>query len=265
MSRIAVIIPVYNRPAALARTLASVDRETADFEFFVVDDGSHPPLVVDLAAYDHPLHLISLPANRGCAAARNCALKVVLANGGFDYVAQQDAGDLDLGERMERQARYLDAHPELALVGAWAEYVDEEGRLLFVHKPPAGAAQIRTRMPYGSAFIHPATMIRVSALRAVGPYDDAFVLAGDYEIFFRLCRKFDAANLPEVLVRKEDNPDSLSLGKRRSSLLYRLRAQARHFRFGSVHAYLGVMQTCLLLLMPHGIVRAFKQRRGFAT
>jgi glycosyltransferase involved in cell wall biosynthesis len=265
MSRIAVIISVYNRPDALARTLASVDRQTAEFEFFVVDDGSQPPLALDPGAYRHPLHLISLPANRGCAAARNSALRLILGGDGFDYVALQDAGDVDVGERMARQAQYLDAHPATAMVGAWAEYVNESGQLLFVHRPPALAAQIRTRMSYGSAFVHPATMIRVSALRAVGPYDDAFFLASDYEIFFRLCRAFDAANLQEVLVRKEDHPNSLSLDKRRRSLLYRLRAQARHFCFGSVHAYLGVMQTCLLLLLPYGIVRAIKQRRGFAT
>jgi glycosyltransferase involved in cell wall biosynthesis len=264
MSRIAVVIAVYNQPAELRRTLASVDRQDADLELFVVDDGSEPPLRLDPTAYRHRLHLLGLPRNRGCTVARNAALERVFQNG-FDYVALQDAGDVDVGERMARQAGFLDAHPEVAVVGAWAEYVDTEGRLLFVHRAPATADQIGVRMAYVSAFTHPATMIRVSALRAVGPYDDRFPIASDYEIFFRLTRTFVTANLQEVLVRKEDHPQSLSLGKRRRSLLYRLRAQARHFRFGSVHAYLGVLKTCVLLLVPNGIVRAIKRRRGYAT
>jgi len=264
MSRIAVVIPVYNQSADLPRTLMSVDRQNADLEFFVVDDGSDPPLTLDTTANRHPLHLISLPENRGCTVARNTALRMVLS-GDFDYVALQDAGDVDVGERMAREAHYLDAHPELGAVGAWAEYVDPAGELLFVHRAPATAAQIRDRMPYVSAFTHPATMMRVSALRAIGLYDDSFPIASDYELFFRLTRAFRTANLQEVLIRKEDNPASLSLGQRRRSLLYRLRAQARHFRFGSVHAYLGVMQTCTLLLVPHGLIRAIKRRRGFAA
>lgn len=264
MSRIAVVIPVYNQPAGLLRTLGSVDRQSADLEFFVVDDGSDPPLALDSNAFRHPLHLISLPENHGCTVARNTALRMVL-RGNFDYVALQDAGDVDVGERMAREARYLDAHPELAAVGAWAEYVDPAGKLLFVHRAPATAAEIGERMPYVSAFTHPATMIRVTALRAIGLYDDSFPVASDYELFFRLTRNFRTANLQEVLIRKEDNPSSLSLGQRRRSLLYRLRAQALHFRFGSVHAYLGVLQTCVLLLVPHGIIRAIKRKRGFAA
>ena len=263
-SRIAVVIPVYNQPDDLARTLASVDRQNASFEFFIVDDGSKPPLSLDPAAYRHPLHVITLPVNRGCTVARNVALTRVFDER-FDYVALQDAGDVDIGERMARQAQFLDTHRDIAAVGAWAEYVDRAGRHLFVHRAPATAAEIHTRMSYVSAFTHPATMIRVSALVAVGLYDEAFPIAGDYEMFFRLTRAFSTANLPEVLIKKENHPKSLSLGKRRLSLLYRLRAQGRHFCFGSVHAYLGVAKTCVLLLLPYGLVEAVKRRRGFAT
>lgn len=263
MSRIAVVIPVHDQPDDLRRTLASVDRQDAELEFFIVDDGSTPPLAVDPAEYRHPLHLVRLPTNRGCTVARNAALERILA-GEFDYVALQDAGDVDVGERMRRQAEFLDAHPGIAVVGAWARYVDREGRPLYVYQAPVTADEIRARMPFVSAFAHPATMIRVSALREVGGYDEAFPIASDYEIFFRLTRRYETANLAEILIHKEDNPASLSIGRRRGSLLYRLRAQRLHFEAASPRAWLGIAWTLVLLMFPYRAVVAVKRWRGYA-
>lgn len=263
MSRIAVLIPVYNQPEDLVRTLDSVDRQDADLEFFIVDDGSKPPVTVDQSAYRHPVHLITMAKNGGCTFARNAGLEQIF-RGNFDYVALQDAGDIDKNERMRCQADYLDEHPRIAVVGGWARYVDCDGNTRYIYKAPQTSEEIRSRMPYVSAFAHPASMIRVSALRAVGPYDTDFTIASDYEIFFRLTREFETANLPVVLIDKEDNPNSLSLGKRRRSLLYRLRAQLKHFSVPSPHSYLGVGWTLILLMFPYSVVVAVKKWRGYA-
>ncbi len=263
MSRIAVLIPVYNQPRALERTLASIDQQSADLEIFVVDDASDPPLAVDEQRWRHPLHLLTLQRNSGCTEARNMGLKTILGKG-FDYVALQDAGDTDIGERMAMQAAYLDTHPDCAVVGGAANYVSTAGELLYVYLPPVTSQDIRKRMPYVSAFAHPASMIRLSALEAVGHYDPAYPIAGDYELFFRLTARFETANLPDVLINKEDNPNNLSIGRRRESLLYRLKAQAQHFAWPSIHAYLGMAWTCILLLFPYSLVVAFKRWRGVA-
>lgn len=263
MSKIAVLIPVYNQPDDLLRTLDSVDRESADLDFVIVDDGSDPPVGIPDARYRHPVHLLRLPQNRGCTVARNLGLQHIL-EGGYDYVALQDAGDTDIGERMALQAAYLDAHPEIAVVGAWAQYVDRAGQPLYVYQAPAGSQQIRTRMRYVSAFANPASMIRLTALRQVGLYDPAYPIASDYEIFFRLTRAFETDNLQQVLINKEDHPQSLSLGNRRRSLWYRLRAQRQYFSWASLHAWLGVGATLLLMLLPYRLVLGVKRWRGYA-
>jgi glycosyltransferase involved in cell wall biosynthesis len=263
MSRIAVLIPVLNQMEDLSRTLQSIDRQSADMEIFVVDDGSEPPVRIDEKAYRYPVHVMSLPQNQGCTAARNIGLKHILEQR-FDYVALQDAGDTDIGERMQIQANYLDLHESIAVVGAWARYVDPDGRLLYLYQAPTSSKEIRARMPYVSAFANPATMMRLDALEAVGLYDPDFPIAGDYEIFFRLTRRFETANLSEVLINKEDNPNSLSLGRRRQSLLFRLRAQWKYFTAGSVHSYLGIGWTLILLMFPYSMVVAVKKRRGYA-
>lgn len=263
MSRIAVLIPVFNQSAAVIRTLNSVDSQQADMEFFVVDDGSVPALEITTADFQHPIHVIRLDQNQGCTVARNRALAEI-GKAKFDYVALQDAGDTDIGERMRRQAEFLDENPDVAVVGAWAQYVNLEGQPLYVHKAPVSHAEILQRMPFVSAFAHPASMIRLESLMAVGGYDEAYPIASDYELFFRLTKNYSAANLPEVMIKKEDNPESISLGKRRASLLYRLKAQRQHFRVTSLRAYLGLFWTFGLLLLPYSAVVAAKRRRGYA-
>ncbi|MGI9318798.1 MAG: glycosyltransferase [bacterium] len=263
-SRIAVLIPVFNQLGDLLRTLNSVDSETADFEFFVVDDGSSP--AIDLSGHEfiHPVNLIGLSPNRGCAFARNAGLEQIVAKG-FDYVALQDAGDIDVGERMAIQANFLDQNPALGVVGSWGEYVDMEGNHLYVHKPPSENQDIRARMPFSSAFIHPACMVRVSALKTIGFYNTSYPNTSDYELLYRLTRKFESANLQKVLIKKENNPASLSLGKRRRGLVLRLRTQLMYFRFLSLGSYLGVMQTLAFIVIPYRFVLAIKERKGYAN
>ena len=263
MSKIAVLIPVLNQLDDLLRTLDSVDTQSADLEFFVVDDGSEPPIEIPPGRYSHPVNLIKLGSNSGCAFARNVGLERII-EADFDYVALQDAGDTDLGDRMAKQSEFLDAHPSVAVVGAWAQYVDRAGDPLYVHKPPTNNRGIRERMPFSSAFTHPACMIRVEALREVGLYDTTYPNSSDYEMLFRITKVYETANLPEVLINKENNPASLSLGKRRRGLRCRLRAQLRYFDLLSVRSYLGILATLAFLVVPYRWIVALKQRRGFA-
>jgi len=120
-------------------------------EIFVVDDGSSRPVRVELSDFQHPVHVMVLAENQGCAAARNAGLRKIL-EGNFDYVALQDAGDTDIGNRMESQAEYLDTHADIAVVGAATRYVDQAGELLYEYNPPETSREIRARMPYNSAF-----------------------------------------------------------------------------------------------------------------
>jgi glycosyltransferase involved in cell wall biosynthesis len=263
-SRIAVLIPVFNQLEGLLRTLESVDSETADLEFFVVDDGSTPAIDISQHRFVHPVNLITLTQNRGCAFARNAGLEQIVERG-FEYVALQDAGDVDVGERMAKQTLFLDQNPDIAVVGAWGEYVDMDGNLLYVHKPPSRNREIRARMPFSSAFIHPACMIRASALQTIGFYNTSYPNTSDYELLYRLTRKFESANLPEVLIKKENNPASLSLGKRRRGLKLRLRVQLMQFRFLSLRSYLGVMTTLAFICIPYRFILAIKEWRGYAN
>lgn len=259
--RVAVLIPVYKAQEDLERTLATLDVQAPGFDIVVVDDGSAPPITLDAAAYRHRVILLRQAQNGGIEAALNAGLAHILDQG-YSYVARQDAGDFDVGERVAIQAAYLDAHPEVAVVGAWVEFVDPQGVHLLMYCPPTTPKAIRQRLKYRPCFIHPATMIRASALREVGFYAFGYPCAEDYELFMRLARHYPCVNLDTVLVRKEDNPASLSNAKRAKSLRSRLKVQWRHFDWRSFDSYLGIAYSFVLRLVPMGAMNAVKRRLG---
>lgn len=262
--RLAVLIPVFNAAAALDRTLESVDAQEADFDIVVVDDGSRPPLRLDPGRYRHRLTLLRQERNGGISAALNAGLRHAL-DAGYELVARQDAGDLDLPGRLAKQMAFLDRHPEVALVGGWVRQLDATGRNLFLLRYPAGGAALRRSMRYGPAFSHPACMFRVAALRAVGLYDPGLELAEDYELFCRLVAAFPCANIPEPLIAKLDGPGNVTWDRRFRSRSSRLRIQLRHFSAADPHAWLGVARSLIAYLLPPPLVRAARQWAGRAA
>jgi GT2 family glycosyltransferase len=79
-----VVIPVYGeRAEALSATLAACLKQTYPIgRIFVVDDGSHKPVLLPDWARSLPqISLLRLPQNQGISAARNAA--IALSNAGF--------------------------------------------------------------------------------------------------------------------------------------------------------------------------------------
>ena len=125
-----VIIPVYNRAAALASAIESVRAQTCqDFEIVVVDDGStdDPRAVVERIA-DPRIRFIR-QENQGGGVARNTAIDH--ARGRF--IAPLDSDDVFLPEHLARMKMLLDGTTNL--VGYARMRVDRgEGRVFL--KPP---------------------------------------------------------------------------------------------------------------------------------
>jgi glycosyltransferase involved in cell wall biosynthesis len=113
----AVIVPVYNGATHLQAALDSVAVQTfTDWECLIVDDGSgdeSPRIAADWVA-SHPGRARLLRhrggENRGVAATRNLALAEARA----PVVAFLDQDDRWAPEKLERQQRYLAAHPEVS-------------------------------------------------------------------------------------------------------------------------------------------------------
>ena len=121
MPTVSVIMSAYNAEAFLREALDSILAQTfEDFELIVVDDGSVDRTLEILAEYTDPrLRVIQNRCNLGAGAARNQGLRVARGK----YFAVQDADDASVPDRLALQVAYLDAHPDVGLIGSTAFYV----------------------------------------------------------------------------------------------------------------------------------------------
>jgi glycosyltransferase involved in cell wall biosynthesis len=255
--RIAVLIPVYNERGSLAATLQSLCGQGVPFTLVLVDDGSTPPLAVDIAPLDYPVVLLSMPKNSGIEAALNAGLEYIV-EAGFELVARLDAGDRCAPTRLALQQGFLDAHRDVHLVGSSVEWRRDDGSLAFAMMLPCDHAAIVRAMRYTVCLIHPTVMFRTSVVRTVGMYSTSYPAAEDLEFFWRIVTRFRVANLPEVLLVTRFDPRGLSITRRRRQLRSKLRIQLEYFRAVEPLSYLGVAKTLALMTVPYSIIVAIK-------
>lgn len=105
---VSVIMPSFNAERFIAESIESVIAQTVrDWELIVVDDGSTDGTAAIVAAYrqrDPRIRLITQPANRGPAAARNIGLDQ--AQG--ELIAFIDSDDVWFPEKTEKQIAAMD-------------------------------------------------------------------------------------------------------------------------------------------------------------
>jgi glycosyltransferase involved in cell wall biosynthesis len=249
--RLAVLSPVFNDQRGLEKALASLAQDGAQFDVFVVDDGSDPAATIppDLP---FEVHLTRQEPNQGITAALNTGLRII-CEAGYQYVARLDAGDLSLPGRFAAQMSFLDAHPDHAAVGTAARYVDPGGNRLFDFQPPGDHDALLRLYRYRSGIVHPSAMIRVAALLACGFYREKFPGGEDYDLFMRLSRAYKLGNLSGRFVEKEVRPGSIT-SRRLSLRMSRIKLLRHYFDPWSIHSYLGIALNMVLMLAPLALV-----------
>lgn len=230
--RVTVLMAVYNPPLGmLDQAIDSILAQTlSDFEFLIVDDGSTDAAVQAhlkrRAASDARLAVAWEP-HRGLTASLNRGL--TLARG--EYIARQDADDWSSPGRLARQADYLDAHPDCAVCGSNAWTHQQNGRALWRTRLPQTRAELLAAFPHGNPFVHGATMFRRAAALELGGYREEFRCSQDYDFFWRMAERFEAANLPEALYHYRYTSGSISAGRateqKRAHIAIRALAAAR--------------------------------------
>ena len=187
---VSVLMPCYNAVATLDEALDSLSRQTLpDFEIVAVDDGSSDAtlaILLSRAAAEPRLRVISQP-HSGIVAALNRGLEACRA----EYVARMDSDDCSRPERLRRQADFLQAQPEITLVGCRvegfpAEHVRQGYRIyLDWLNSLLSEPDIRREIFIESPFAHPSVMYRKSVVIETGGYQE-HGWAEDYDLWLRL-------------------------------------------------------------------------------
>lgn len=195
--KVTVLMPVYNAAPFMAEAMRSILSQTfRDFEFLIIDDGSTDDSVAIIeACKDSRIRLVGNGRNLGLVASLNRGLE--LARG--EYIARMDADDISLPERLERQVRFMDAHPQVGVCGSWVRFFPEEHARIW--KLPEVFEDIRCWQFHTVGVAHPSVMLRREFFREHAlQYDPQFRHIEDFELWGRAMRSMQFANIPQVLL-----------------------------------------------------------------
>lgn len=200
---ITVLVMSYRHRRFLADCLASVAAQTlADFELIICDDasddGSAELIEQLLPGLGRPARFVRHQKNLGLCA----TLVELMSISRGRYVAIIAADDLWEPQHLAAHLTALEANPEAAMVYSDAHQIDEAGERLNLsfmtahHAPstvPAG--DLFSALAERNFIPAMATLVRRSAIDAVGGYDASFSYE-DYDMWLRLAARFRIIYLP---------------------------------------------------------------------
>lgn len=199
--RISVLMPVFNSEKTLRQAVKSVLNQTCgDFELVAVEDGSNDgswPLLQKLATEDPRIRAFKNDHNLGLMKTLNRAISLATT----DLLARLDSDDEMRPSRLEKQLRFLDENPDVAVVGSWYTFMGRTESLDRLYRLPVSPVDIQNQLLIDNPLCHSSVMIRKKALQEVGGYRDEFRNSEDYDLWLRLTKSHKLANIPEPLIR----------------------------------------------------------------
>jgi glycosyltransferase involved in cell wall biosynthesis len=210
MPLISIFLTSYNHAKYLREAIDSALAQTfTDFELIIWDDASSDDSWGIINSYsDSRIKAFRNDETRRGLYGINKSITEIATG---EYIAIHHSDDIWEKEKLEKQIEFLDDHPEIGAVFTNALAVRDNGGPL---KDPGHFylnifdQPNRTRHEWlnhffyhGNALCHPSVLIRKQCYDVCGLYRFGLAQIGDFDMWIRLCLKFDVHVLPEKLVR----------------------------------------------------------------
>lgn len=196
---VSVVIPSYNGEGFLVETLRTLAAQTlTDWEAIVIDDRSTDGTRALVRGWPDPrVRLIERAENGGPVLARNTG--VAAARG--RYVAALDQDDLCLPERFARQVAWLEAHPDVVLLGTQAQQL-RDGKVAPLGYAPHTTPDLIAWLSWiENPLVWSTVMLRADVARALVPFSrPERVYAEDFDLYHRVAAFGRIARLDEPLL-----------------------------------------------------------------
>ena len=205
--KVSIIMGIFNCVETLPEAIDSLLGQTfQEWELILCDDGStdNPYSVAEEYALRYPnkIVLIRNSTNMGLNYTLNHCLKY--AKG--EYIARMDGDDLSLPMRLETEVKFLNEHPEYAIVSTPMIYFDEQGE--WGKGTAIEIPQIKDFVFHTPFHCHAPCMIRREAYEAVGGYtvDRRLLRFEDCNLWYKLyAAGYRGYNLQEPLYKMRDD------------------------------------------------------------
>jgi glycosyltransferase involved in cell wall biosynthesis len=204
---ISIVLPTHNGSKYIEETIKSIIKQTySKWELIIVDDCSTDETPLIIKRYVNNDESI-------CSVRHLKNLKLPNAlNTGFsyakgDYLTWISDDNYYHPEALEKMSTFLDNNPQIDIVYADYQLIDEKGKYIETKRKPGPE-----KLLYGNC-IGPCFLYRRIVQLIVGNYSEDFFLAEDYEYWLRCSHHFKFAHLDRILCYYRKHKESLSLRK----------------------------------------------------
>ncbi len=207
--KITVLLSVFNDEKYIGKAIDSILEQTfTDFELLIIDDCSTDKTRDIISGYKDPrIRLIKTEKNIGITRSLNKGLKLA----GGKYIARTDSDDISCPERLEKQLSFLENNKSYAMVGCRTEVIDEDGDHIEYWNQEESAELIFYTLSYRDCLTSSSVMFNKKSVDSLGGYDESCDRAEDFELWYRISRKYRIYTIPEYLVKYREREDSHSL------------------------------------------------------
>jgi len=224
--KISVLLPVYNAGSPLRQAIESIlAQEFGEFEFLVIDDAStdgSAEIIREYAGRDSRIHPIYHTSNQGLANTLNEGLH----SARWDLVARMDQDDEALPHRIKIQHLFMKTRPEVAVAGSYVFNMGVDKRRDRLVKLPTSHSKIAETLKRENCIYHPSVVMRRKDIIDLGGYRAQFKNAEDYDLWLRVSRRYQLANIPVPLNRYRYSMSGMTLSRKWEQLYYFFLAQA---------------------------------------
>jgi len=190
-----VLIPIYKpSPKYLYASINSIKSQTLPSRIICILNGMDPNSTDRYFSFLQclPVDLIIVSPKKGVSAALNYGLSFCES----EFIARQDDDDISHPSRFQSQVDFLNANPNVDVVGSSIYVIDKDDDIIdFVNYPftHSECLQQLTRM---TCFCHPSVMFRSSFFHNQR-YPN--VLSEDYALWLQGCPHYGFANIDYIL------------------------------------------------------------------
>ena len=261
-----VLLSVYKKekPEYLSAALKSIwDEQTVKpSQIILIKDGPLPTslnTIINEFTQKAPVKEIYNENNIGLSASLN---KGVIASD-FELIARMDTDDIAYPDRFEKQLLYFQEHPEIDILGGYANLINEEGEeTKKTLKYPTSHDEIKKYI-WTSPFAHPSVMYKKSSILRAGNYEipkNNRTRHDDYELWFRCAyHKLQFANMPIPLIYYRFITANLKRNNVYASWMqFKVGIRGCYLVHASPLAYIGVVIPFVRSLLPYPLNKYFQ-------
>lgn len=244
VSRVSVVMATYNRADDLRESIGEIfEQDYPALEVIVVNDGSNDNT---LAILEHlqtlfDFKLIDNPKNLGLQKSLNRGIEQATGK----YIARIDDHDRWTEKsKLSKQVAFLEKNPTIGLVGT----AYRNGKSVVTN--PISDAEIRKQILMRCPFCHVTILMRKNVFEKAGGYDETLPYSEDWDLWLKIGRISQMANLPDITTQVIEPTGSDSLSGQ-----FFLKQQKLNRRL--IEKYLKDYPGALKARIYHGFVRIF--------